>query len=368
MEVQYDKNNLVNLSNSILKYFDIKTYHPTILEIDKILNKNHYKNVILFVCDGLGYYNLKKLLGKDSFLKSCPMLKIYSVFPPTTTAATTTLLSGLTPAAHHWFGWNMYFKDSNETISLFLNKTKEKEEIPKINITDRKYMKYKNIVELINENSKNSAYFAYPFSSDNKCMDIDDVCERIKELSKIDSKKFIYAYIENPDKLMHQYGIYSKIVKEEVKKINDKIEKLSKEIKDSLILVTADHGLISTKYITLKTDLRELYDMLERTTSLEPRCVGIKLKNNVKKEDFLNLYNQKLINYFKLLSQEEVITKKIFGNEDSSYLRDTIGDYLLIATKNISINYNETEPKFKATHAGLTKKELTVPLLIIDCK
>lgn len=368
MNIQYDKNNLVNLSNSILKYFDINPYYPTIDKIDTLLKEKKYKNVILFVCDGLGYYNLRDILGKNNFLKKCPTFKISSVFPPTTTAATTTLLSGLTPADHHWFGWDMYFKDSNETISLFLNKTKDEEKDPKINVIDRNYMQYKNIIELINENTSNQAYFAYPFSKDNQCMNIDEVCERIKKLTKIDSKKFIYAYIENPDKLMHHYGIYSKIVKKEVQNINDKLKELSKEIKDSIILVTADHGLVPTKYITLKTDLKELYDMLERTTSLEPRCVGIKLKSNVKKEDFINLYNKKLIYYFNLLTPNEVIDNKLFGNKDSSYLRNTIGDYLLIATKNISINYDETSPKFKASHAGFTKKELNVPLLIIECK
>ena len=367
MEVNYEELNLVNLSNSILKYFGVKPFHNTIERIDKILEKGKYKNVILFVCDGLGFYNLRDTLNPNDYLRKKCKLTLSSVFPPTTTAATTSLLSGLTPIEHNWFGWDMYFKDTNETISLFKTLTKEYQQQPTKGINERSYMKYKNIIDIINT-TDNNAYFAYPFSKSNKCMNIDEVIDRIRELTKINNKKFIYAYIENPDKLMHQYGIYSNVVKNTVKDINDKLEKLSKELKDTIILVTADHGLIPTKTTIIKNDLPKLYNMLERTTSLEARCVGVKLKSDVKKEDFLKLYNDELICDFKLLSGEEVIQSKLFGNGDSNYLRDTIGDYLLIATNNISLNYDENSPIFKANHAGITKKELEVPLIILDCK
>ncbi|MBQ8892354.1 MAG: alkaline phosphatase family protein [Bacilli bacterium] len=367
MVVNYDENNLLNLSNSILKYFDINPFNNTLVSLDKLLEEKQYKNVILFVCDGLGNYNLNRLLPTNSFLKQNKRMVLSSVFPPTTTAATTTLLSGLTPAIHHYLGWDMYFKDTNETISIFRNLTKDLGKQPKKSISDRNYMNYKSIVDLINETSKNSAYFAYPFSKCNKCMNIDEVIDRIKELTKIDSKKFIYAYIENPDKLMHEFGINSKVVKEEVESINKKLENLSKELKDTIMLLTADHGLIATKYIVLKHDLPKLYDMLERTTSIESRAVGLKLKKIVKKEDFLNLYNKELKHDFQLLTIDEVIENKLFGNEDNTYLRDAIGDYLLIATKNISINYDDNSPIFKANHAGFTNREMKVPLVIIEC-
>ena len=368
MVVNYEENNIVNLSNSILKYFDVEPFHNTLENLDKLLEEKKYKNIVLFVCDGLGFYNLKELLDKEDFLRSKKTIKLSSVFPPTTAAATTTLLSGLTPSEHHWFGWDMYFKDTNETISVFLNKIKDTETSPKINVIDKYYMKYKNIIDLINENSSNKAYFAYPFSLDNKCLNIDEVIERIKKLTKENTKKFIYAYIENPDKLMHKYGIDSKEVYEEVKSINNKIENLSKDLKDTLILVTADHGLINTETVLLKNSLTKIYNMLKRTTSIEPRSVGIKLKDNVKKDDFIKLYKKELEKDFKLLTGEEVIKSKLFGNCDSSYLRDNIGDYLLIGITNKLLIDNEYVPNFKAGHAGFTKKELTVPLIIIDCK
>lgn len=65
-----------------------------------------------------------------------------SVFPPTTTSATTSFLTGLTPSEHHWYGWDMYFQDSNETISLFLNKVKGTKKKPILDVLKRDYMQY----------------------------------------------------------------------------------------------------------------------------------------------------------------------------------------------------------------------------------
>ena len=368
MEVNYEKNNIVNLSNSILKYFGVLNVHNTLKELDNILNKNKYKNVVLLVCDGLGYYNLKELLPKNSFFRQQQILNISSVFPPTTAAATTTLLSGLSPSEHHWFGWDMYFKDTNETVSLFLNKIKDSNKDSLKKILDKKYMQYKSIIELINEKHPNSAYYAYPFSKDNKCLNLDEVIERIKKLCKEDSKKFIYAYIENPDKLMHHYGIYSKIVKDEVEIINDKIEELSNNLKDTLLLITADHGLISNKSINIKREIPKLYNMLERTTSIEPRACGLKLKNKNNIEEFISIYKEYLEKDFLLMTTDEVIDNHIFGDNDSKYLRDAIGDYLLIGITNKSLIYSETPSHFKANHAEYTKKEMYVPLIIIESK
>ena len=58
---------------------------------------------------------------------------------------------------------------------------------------------------------------------------------------------------------------------------------------------------------------------------------------------------------------------KLFGKNSNQYLKDTIGDYLIVAKRNISLNYDDTSPIFKANHAGLTRDELDIPLIVIDC-
>ena len=363
----YEKS-IMNLSNSILKYFGIKPFHNTLPTVDKILEKKDYKNIIIFVCDGLGSYNLKEYLKKDSFFRKNKIDDLSSVFPPTTVAATTSILTGLMPSEHHWLGWDMYFKDTNETISVYLNKNKETGQEPILSVNEREYMKYNSIVDIINSKTKYKGYYAYPFSKDNQCKNLEEVINRIKYLCKHKEKKFIYAYIENPDKLMHKNGIYSIKPKLEVKNINDSFENLMKELKDTIIFVIADHGLINSKYINIKTDLPEFYKMLERTTSIEARSCGIKLKKNVSKNTFLTFYNKYLCDSFYLLSCDEVIKNELFGKNGDEYIKNSIGEYLLIAKKDKSLNYDEKSPIFKANHAGVTDKEKYVPLIIIESK
>ncbi len=49
-----------------------------------------------------------------------------SVFPPTTTAATTSLETGLNPFEHVWLGLTIYINELNNIYTLFLNSQKEK--------------------------------------------------------------------------------------------------------------------------------------------------------------------------------------------------------------------------------------------------
>ncbi len=362
------KNSIIAISNSILKYFDISPFHETMEDLDRILERKQYKNVVLLILDGLGSFNLTNILKKDAFLQKNKVKDISTVFPPTTTSATTSFLTGLTPSEHNWCGWDMYFKDTKETISLYLNKVKDIKKPPKLSISQREYMKFNSLVELINNTHKGKAYYAYPFDSDNACSNIDEVLERITKLCQDKDKKFIYSYIENPDKMFHEVGIYSSKVMMEMEKIDKKIEDTVKNLQDTIVIISADHGLVKSKYINIKKDIPELYNMLARTTAIESRATAIKLKKNVKKEEFVEIFNKYLKNSFCLLTKDEVLDLGLFGSNRSQYLEDTLGDYLIVATKNLCLNYDDNSPIFKANHGGFTKKEMQVPLIIIDRK
>ena len=83
----YDRS-LVSVSNSLLKYYNVKTYHPSLKLLDEKLAKN-YKNVIFMILDGMGTDLIEKNLPETSFIRQHISAQIFSVFPPTTTAATT---------------------------------------------------------------------------------------------------------------------------------------------------------------------------------------------------------------------------------------------------------------------------------------
>ena len=282
-----DYNNcLTNLSNSILKYFGLDTYHSTLSSIDKLLEKD-YKNIIVLLYDGMGSKILKNILSDESFLIKNKLCDINSVFPATTAAATTSLLSGLNPCEHGYLGWDVYFDDIDKTVSVFRNTEKDSKEVLDVDIKEK--LKYSSIIELINEKTEYSAYSLFPFGV-GAYEDLDMLYKQIINLSKLDGKKFIYAYVEEPEYSLNELGVNDSKVVDMINKFNNDVENLVKNLEDTLLIVTADHGHTEASPIYLE-DYSDIYNLLDRTTSIDSRATAFKIKSG-KENKFVELFNK----------------------------------------------------------------------------
>ena len=72
-----------------------------------------------------------------------------------------------------------------------------------------------------------------------------------------------------------------------------------------------------------------------------------------------------------LLKSDEALSKNLFGfGPLNPRIKDFIGDYLLIATGTRVLRQRVGDsvsgPAFKSSHAGLTKREMIVPLFLIQ--
>lgn len=350
---------ITNVSNSILKHFNIRTHHNTLKELDEMLEKD-YKNVIVVLCDGMGSILLDEVLDKNSFLIQNRIKTITSVYPPTTTAATTSMLSGLNPNEHGWLGWDLYFKKENKVITMFLNTLKDSnvqaEDYSVANTT----FSYESITEKIGENYE--IYEFLPFINKEYKILRNQVNEII-EISKNPNKKFIYAYYENPDALLHESGIDSEVVKREFENINSDLEYLCDNLEDSVVIIVADHGHIDTEYYNLD-NYPSIKNLLERTTSIESRCTSFKVIES-KKEEFEYEFKKYFKDDFWLLNYEEIVNNKIFGTgENNIHFEESIGDYVALAKSNKGIVYDSNSFQFISHHAGLTDREILIPLIV----
>jgi len=101
-------NCLTNLANSIAKKFGVYKDKEGLKLIEPYLQKD-YENIVVLVLDAMGKNIIDANLKKDGFFHS-NLIGVYSsVFPPTTVAATTSLMSGMNPCEHSWLGWDCYF-------------------------------------------------------------------------------------------------------------------------------------------------------------------------------------------------------------------------------------------------------------------
>lgn len=359
-------NSITNLACSILKEFDLPYLHSTLDVVDNFLEGENPENVVVILCDGMGYNILKNTLNEKEFLIKNLKTSIRSVNPSTTTASTTSMLSGLNPCEHGWLGWDLYVKPIDKIVTLFLNSIKDKGVQAETFHVGNKYYSYKNITEQINEKGIYTSKILFPFGDD-LYSDFDDMLLRIERETNKPGKKYIYAYYENPDSLLHQFGVGSDESIVEIKKINNGIEELCSRLENTLVIVTADHGHINSSDITLSRE-PEIFNLLERDIWLEGRFCSFKVLDD-KHDRFVELFNKLYSDDFVLKTKQEVIDEKIFGDGKVHELfESSLGDFIAMGKTNKYFRYNEDSVYLKSMHAGITEDEVNIPLIIKMCK
>jgi len=366
----YD-NCLVNLSNSMLKAFGAETSAPTLKMADKLLEKE-YKNVVVMLLDAMGISFIEQHLKPDGFFRSHLAGSYSSVFPPTTVAATTSILSGLYPNEHCWLGWDMYFPQLDKNVTVFSNTdqllededSNLKELVPAADYNVAgKYIPYKNIIDRINE-AGGKAYASSPYAEPYP-QEWDAILARIEELCKQPEKKFIYSYWPEPDHTMHLYGPTSNEARDVVIDLENKLEEFTSKLSDTLFIITADHSQIEcTNYCIL--DYPEIMKCLVRMPAIEPRSLSFFVKEEYK-EVFPHIFNETFKDKFWLLTRDEIIENRLFGiGKDNDMLYASLGDYIAISVAEAAVFATHKEAEMMpGGHAGLTKEEMEIPLIAI---
>lgn len=354
---------ITNLACSILKHFELSYSHKTIQEIDDILEKNKVKNVVVLLCDGLGSNILQRTLSEEKFLIKNRLKDINSVIPSTTTASTTSMLSGLDPIEHGWLGWDLYIKPVDKIITMFLNTIKDTDiQAANYNVATR-HFPYETITERINSAGKFSSRILFPFGRDSY-NDLDDMLRIIENECKDGGKKYIYAYYEEPDSTLHHFGVNSTESIDVITSINDKIERMSKNLNNTLLIVTADHGHINSTPITL-SKIPDIYDLLAMDIWIEGRLCSFKVIDG-KESEFKELFLKYFKKDFILKTKQEVIEENLFGYGQANELfKSSIGDFIAIGITDKYFRYCENSILLKSMHAGFTEDEMKIPIICV---
>lgn len=359
------QDSITNLACSIRKYFEVDYKHNTIKEVDEVLDKVKPKNVVVILYDGLGFNILNRNLDKDSFLVKNCVRDYSSVVPCTTTASTTSMLSGMNPCEHGWLGWDLYIKPEDMIVTMFTNKLKDTSIDARDYNVIRKYYDYNTITDDINEAGKYTSKILFPFG-EGAYSNIKDMNNRILSECKKTGKKYIYAYYEDPDYIMHEMGTDHIKVNKVINKINKATEELCSKLgKDTVVIVTADHGHLNSSSILL-SDYEDFYNTLDGDVWVEGRMCAFKVKEGMH-DTFRELFNKYFGDKFILKSKKEIIDEKIFGEgEEHKLFRDSLGDYFGLAISDKFFKYSIYSTDLKSMHAGFTEDEMRIPLIIIS--
>ena len=283
---------------------------------------------------------------------------------------------GLNPSETGWLGWSCYVPPINKIINLFKDteKGKNEKDFDFEKIKEKYYYNKKTIIQLINGEGKYNAYElnCYPHNVERN---IDKVLQKILDTLNINTKsrKYIFSYYPEPDDILHELGVESKLAIDEIKKINEKIEEYSKLIlqhEKTIFIIVADHGHLIGDKIQIKN--YELYKyLLNKKVYIENRSPNFIIKPEFKKE-FIQAFNKDFGKDFFLLSKQEILEHKIFGeyamNNKHELFEDSLGDFMAITKGNSNKVLLSDIDKDKNTsyHGGYTDDEIYVPLIVIN--
>lgn len=370
---------ILGTMSSILKNYNVECSTKSNEALDRILAEKSYKNIIFMILDGLGEYNLN-YISKDGFFKQNQIDCVTSVFPSTTTAALPAYYSGKVPYETGWIAWSQYFKEYGRALDVFSHRESYLGETIKKPLKDvfESDMNYKSIFYQIEEASPDvKAFEVQPEYAERRSKrsiranNIDELIYTIEDICTMPSNNFVLAYSDNPDGLMHKFGTDSGEVKEFVLDAERKIQELRNKLgDDSLIIVTADHGHknITNAYTIL--DYPELMECLIIPPSLESRCLSFFVKEDMK-DTFVERFNNLFEKEFWLMTKEEFLdTYKMLGTGTKhKKIDDFIGNYVAISVDGSIIRLEtfiaEGKPIKKSTHCGLSKEEMSVPIIAL---
>ena len=132
------------------------------------------------------------------------------------------------------------------------------------------------------------------------------------------------------------------------------------------MFITADHGKIQNSY---KDEINwskrdEIYKYLYCPPAGEHRAVYLYTHQREKVEQILK---ERYKSDFFIISREEAIKEKLFGNVVLEKHEERIGDLIILPErkKAFCYNYNGQTHSMKGRHGGLSEREMYIPLIYL---
>ncbi len=356
---EYDNCSL-NIAASMLRHFDVPCSHKTHPYVDELLGQSTYQNVVVMLFDGMGIDLLQKALPEDAFLRQHIGHELSAVYPSTTTNATTCIECGISPVEHGWLGWTLHFDEIDKPVDIFINRSNG--EIAADYHVANRYIPRAFIFPKITAAGKAVACCVSPFG-DTPVQNLDELFDTTLRLCRDDQRRYIYTYWGDPDHTMHSVGCYHEDVLAIVRDINARVEAFAAALPtDTLVLITADHGLIDAKHHYIE-DEPQLLNMLVRLPTIESRAASFHVKPEYL-ADFPAAFRAAYGENFLLMTRDHFIAEYLGEGVENKKIRDFVGDYMALATDHDCIDGLHRDFELVGVHAGLTWQEMRVPLIV----
>ncbi|MDH3588182.1 MAG: alkaline phosphatase family protein [Gammaproteobacteria bacterium] len=378
----YSGDSIVNLMSSIATGRGGKSaYQPLRLLEDVPVSR--FRNVLVILIDGLGYQYLRRF--PESTMSAHLRGRLTSVFPTTTAAAVTTFLTGLAPAQHGLTGWHVWLEEIRTLTAVLPFRSRNSlESLQSRGFDVATLLDARPIYPGLDVDSHviSPARIAYSpfnqaFSDGARVHDygsVDQFYQTIADVVCADTaEKYIYAYWSDLDHIGHQYGIDSDPAAQHFHELDTGFARLLTELEnsDTLLLLTADHGVIDTTPDT-RIDLNRyspLTAMLDVPLCGEPRAAYCYVHPG-EHGAFETYVASELAGAAHAIPSPQLLEAGLFGpGEPHPRLHARVGDYTLLMNDKYIITDTvpgESSNTLIGVHGGLTAAELYVPLVLLQ--
>lgn len=374
----YAGGGLANLMSSITTALADGSPYPTLAALppETLAAARH---VLLLVVDGLGSAFLTRQGGP---LRRCMRAELTSVFPSTTASAIPTFLTGLAPQQHGLTGWHMYFREIGAVVAplpfrlrtgrqalrdagvspaslfgltpLFARLTRAGHVVSPQNIVHSDFN-----VALAGPAQR------YGYDS------LEEMFAVLADLLRRPAPSYIHAYWPRLDSLAHEHGVDSAEVIDAFNALNASFTRLIESARDSVIVVTADHGFIdSPAGETIDLDDHPAL----RATLVLPLCgearAAYAYVRAGREAEFEAYVAAELADRVRVFRSASLIRDGWFGpGQAHPALGDRIGDYLLLPRGRAILRdwlRGEVRHTHLGVHGGASAAEMRVPLVVAE--
>ena len=396
----YDKYCLSNVPGLILSLFGVKPRRALPdWAIKANLEIENVDKVVLILLDGLSYNRWP--LGRESpfftlLIKEGVVFPITSVFPSTTTAALTTVNTGLTPQEHALLEWYMYFEELDEVVATILFSPlgeKYPDRLMEVGVSPNMLFGGRTLYQkLRGEGIVSFSFLSSLYASGVYSRRLHRGSELIpfinfsdlvvalrKMLEKASDPAFFYVYWDAIDAMEHRYGPGGEEQDLELSALSfllrtELLSKVKRRVaKETLLLVTSDHGQVKvdpqgTVYLNR---YRRVLRNLKKGRRGEPipptgssRDVYLHVEPD-KLEETLELLSKKLRGKAKVVKTFEALRSGLFGiGKVNKKFYSRAGDLLILPLNGRTVWYKYPKQKkaeFRGHHGGLSEEEMLIP-------
>lgn len=384
----YDVLNIKNIKSLVGKIYGVNSLGSAVFPDGFVDDFGGVQKVFLILMDGFGYNRLlthtKHYEGTLSELIGKGILKtLTSPFPATTSTSLASIFTGLTPSEHGVIGYQMFSREYGCVFNTLEMKPVYgySSEVEIARTLSRRIKPWIPVLRehgvqthVVTKGSIMGSGLSRVIHADQDLTPYMLESEMIVKCRKALEQRgpvFLVLYYSGIDTLEHRYGPYSEEVTSEIQLfeflLKSFINRLSESTKkETLIMLTSDHGVCETQRTIYLKDFPEVAGRLQLPPVGDSRC-GFLFSKKDEKENLKNAFESNL-DGFRLVSSDDLIASGAFGRTaDFTQLRSVVGDFAALSKGPNALSYpyfeDDRNREQRGGHGGITVEEVLVPLL-----